>query len=172
MGGQASSAQQGDALNITQGSDRAAIDWQSFNVGKDAHVQFNQPSAASVTFNRVMSADPSQIFGRISANGQVVLTNPAGVYFGKDARVDVGGLVATTHSISTADFMAGNMRYTRDGSTGQVINKGRIEVAPGGYVALLGAGVSNEGQIIAPQGGVALGAADTVTVPLAVARST
>ena len=72
---------------VQQGTDRAAINWQTFNVGKDAQVQFQQPNAASVTLNRVMSSDPSQIFGRISANGQVILTNPAGVYFGPSARV-------------------------------------------------------------------------------------
>jgi hypothetical protein len=62
--------------------------------------------------------------------------------------------------------MAGNARYHREGSTGEVINRGRIQTAPGGYVALLGARVSNEGQIVAPQGAVALGAAETVSVPI------
>ena len=109
--GQASIGQSGANMVIQQTSERAAIQWQTFNVGKDAQVQFQQPGASSVVLNRVMTSDPSQIFGRISANGQVVLTNPAGDYFGKDARVDVGGLVATTQSISDADFMAGKNRY-------------------------------------------------------------
>jgi filamentous hemagglutinin family protein len=152
----------GANMVIQQSSDRAAINWQSFNVGKDAQVQFNQPNAASVTLNRVMSADPSQIFGRITANGQVILSNPAGVYFGKDARVDVGGLVATTHGISDADFMAGNNRFERNGSAGSVVNEGELKAALGGYIALLAPDVRNQGAIIAHMGTVALAAGDVV----------
>jgi filamentous hemagglutinin family protein len=145
---------------IHQSTDRAAINWQSFNVGKDAHVQFQQPSAASVTLNRVMSADPSQIFGQITANGQVVLSNPAGVYFGKDARVDVGGIVATTHGMSDADFMAGKNRFERNGSSGKVVNEGEIKAALGGYIALLAPEVRNQGAVIAQMGTVALAAGE------------
>ena len=160
--GQASISQNGAHMVINQSTQRAAINWQTFNVGKDAHVQFQQPSAASVTLNRVMSSDPSQIFGRISANGQVVLTNPAGVYFGKDARVDVGGLVATTHSLSDADFMAGKSRLERNGSTGSVVNEGEIKAALGGYIALLAPEVRNQGAIIAQMGTVALASGEAI----------
>jgi hypothetical protein len=54
----------------------------------------------------------------------------------------------------------------RDGATGQVLNQGTLTAAPGGYIALLGASVSNEGKIYAPQGNVALGAADVITLPM------
>ena len=160
--GQASISQNGAHMVINQSTQRAAINWQTFNVGKDAHVQFQQPSAASVTLNRVMSSDPSQIFGRISGNGQVVLTNPAGVYFGKDARVDVGGLVATTHGISDADFMAGKSRFERNGSTGSVINEGELKAALGGYIALLAPEVRNQGAVIAHMGTVALASGEAI----------
>ena len=166
-GGQVSAGQaqintSGANMVILQGSDRAAINWQTFNVGKDAKVQFQQPSANSVTLNRVMSSDPSQIFGRISANGQVILTNPAGVYFGKDARLDVGGLVATTHSMSNADFLAGKNRFERNGSTASVVNEGEIKSALGGYIALLAPEVRNQGAIIAQMGTVALAAGEAI----------
>ena len=81
--GQASIRQSGANVVIDQSSDRAAIRWQSFDVGSNAQVQFNQPSVNSLTLNRVLSATPSQIFGRITANGQVILSNPQGVYFGQ-----------------------------------------------------------------------------------------
>ena len=86
--GQAAVSQSGAQMLIQQASPKAVINWQSFNVGRDAQVQFQQPGADSVVLNRVNSSDPSQIFGRITANGQVILTNPAGVYFGRSARVD------------------------------------------------------------------------------------
>ena len=160
--GQASISQSGANMVIQQSSNRAAINWQTFNLGKDAQLQFQQPSASSVTLNRVLSAEPSQIFGRISANGQVVLTNPAGVYFGKDARVDVGGLVATTHGMSDADFMAGKSRYERKDNTGSVVNEGELKAALGGYIALLAPEVRNQGAVIAHMGTVALAAGESV----------
>ena len=61
-------------MNINQTTQRAAIDWTTFNVGAAATVNFNQPSASAVTLNRVADVNPSQIFGRINANGQVFLT--------------------------------------------------------------------------------------------------
>ncbi|MDP1171969.1 filamentous hemagglutinin N-terminal domain-containing protein, partial [Klebsiella pneumoniae] len=81
------------------GSSRAAIDWTSFDIGRNASVVFRQPDANSVALNRVTGGAPSQIFGRLSANGQVFLTNAAGVYFSPTAQVDVGALVATTGSL-------------------------------------------------------------------------
>ncbi len=160
--GQASIGQSGASMVITQGSERAAINWQSFNVGSGAQVQFNQPSSSSVALNRVLGSDPSQIFGRITANGQVILTNPAGVYFGASARVDVGGLVATTKGIGDADFMAGKSRFERNGATGSVVNEGELKAALGGYIALLAPEVRNQGAIIAQMGTVALAAGEAV----------
>lgn len=158
--GQATISQNGANMVVNQGSDRAAIDWQSFNVGQNAHVQFQQPGASSVALNRVVGPDPSQIFGRITANGQVILTNPAGVYFGPSARVDVGGLIATTHSISNDDFMAGKYTFERNGSEGKVVNEGELKAAIEGYVALLAPEVRNQGAIIAQMGTVALAAGE------------
>ena len=83
-------AQSGATMNINQSTQRAAIDWKTFNVGAAAAVNFLQPSSSSVTLNRVLDANPSQIFGRISAPGQVFLSNPSGVYFAPGASVDVG----------------------------------------------------------------------------------
>jgi filamentous hemagglutinin family protein len=160
--GQASISQNGSKMLIQQGSDRAAINWQTFNVGSNAQVQFIQPSTSSVTVNKVMSGDPSQIFGGITSNGQVILTNPSGVYFGASARVDVGGLVATTHNISDTDLMAGNLRFERNGSTASVINEGQLKAALGGYIALLAPEVRNQGAIIAQMGTVALASGEVV----------
>ncbi|CAN1553334.1 Filamentous haemagglutinin, N-terminal [Burkholderiaceae bacterium] len=158
--GKASIGQTGANMLIQQSTDRAAINWQSFNVGKDAKVQFVQPSASSVTLNRVLGNDPSQIFGQISANGQVILTNPSGVFFGKDARVDVGGLIATTHGIGNADFMAGKNRFERNDSTASVVNEGELKATLGGYIALLAPEVRNQGAVIAHMGTVAMAAGE------------
>ena len=165
VGGQANIVQNGNALNITQGTDRAAIDWQSFNVGQGNTVNFNQPSASSIALNRVLGSDVSVIQGAINANGQVFLVNQNGILFTPTAQVNVGGIVASTQSISTADFMAG--KYTFSGnSTGTVENQGNITTATGGTVALIAAKIINTGTITAPQGIVGLAAGNTVTLDL------
>ena len=91
VGGQASIVQNGNALNITQTTDRAAIDWQSFNVGQGNSVNFAQPSASSIALNRVLGSDVSVIQGAINANGQVFLVNQSGILFTPTAQVNVGG---------------------------------------------------------------------------------
>jgi filamentous hemagglutinin family protein len=158
--GQAAINQNGASMNIDQGTNRAAINWQSFDIGKDAHVHFNQPSRNSATLNRVNGVSPSQIFGKMTANGQVFLTNAAGVYFAPGATVNVGGLTATTHNISDDAFMAGRGRFTRDGAEGAVVNEGEITADLGGYVALLAPEVRNEGIIVAQMGTVTLSAGE------------
>ncbi|HEX4916259.1 MAG TPA: filamentous hemagglutinin N-terminal domain-containing protein [Limnobacter sp.] len=165
VGGQASIVQSGNALNINQGTDRAAIDWQSFNVGQGNTVNFNQPSASSIALNRVLGNDVSVIQGAINANGQVFLVNQNGILFTPTAQVNVGGIVASTQNISTADFMAGKHTFSGS-STGTVTNQGNITTSNGGTVALIAAKIINTGTITAPQGTVGLAAGNTVTLDL------
>ena len=153
------------STTINQSTSSAAINWQSFNIAAGESVQFVQPNSSSVTLNRVLGADPSSIMGNLTANGKVFLVNPNGVLFGKGASVNVGGLVASTLNVTDTDFMAGNYRFSgNSGST--LLNQGAIN-ADGGYVALLGANVSNEGVIAAKLGTVALAAGQAVTLDLA-----
>ena len=163
VGGQASIVQSGNVLNITQGTDRAAIDWQTFNVGQGNSVNFVQPTDSSIALNRVLGSDVSVIQGAVNANGQVFLVNQNGILFTPTAQVNVGGIVASTQNISTADFMAG--KYTFSGnSTGSVENQGNITTANGGTVALIAAKIINTGTITAPQGTVGFAAGNTVTL--------
>jgi filamentous hemagglutinin family protein len=104
--GAAAISQSGANMAIHQSTSRAVINWQSFDIGKDAKVNIVQPNAQAVLLNRVTGVAPSQIFGQMSANGQVVLVNPNGVTFGKDGSVSAAGLTASTLNISDADFMA------------------------------------------------------------------
>ena len=152
------------AMVIDQASQNAIINWASFNIGKSESVTFRQPNSNAVALNRVLGADGTTIMGNLSANGKVFLVNPNGVMFGKGASVNVGGLVASTLDIANADFMAGNYQFAGHGGT--VLNQGAIS-APGGYVALLGAHVSNEGTIAARLGSVVLAAGKGITLDVA-----
>src|SRR5690606_36287671 len=42
---------------ITQGSDKAIINWQGFSIGQGHSVQFVQPGSGSVVLNRVVGSD-------------------------------------------------------------------------------------------------------------------
>jgi len=158
--GAASISQSGNTMNITQSSQRAAINWSSFNIGSGATVNFLQPNSSAVALNRIQGNSASQIFGHLNANGQVFITNPNGVYFAPGASVDVGSFLATTHTITDADFMAGNNTFTRNGATGSVVNDGTITAGLGGYIALLAPEVRNNGVVVAQMGTVALAAGE------------
>ena len=153
------------STTITQSSQNVAINWQSFNIGAGEAVRFIQPNANAIALNRVLGADPSSLLGSLSANGKVFLVNPNGILFGRGASVNVGGLVASTLAISDSDFMAGRYNFTGSGN-GAVVNQGSIN-ADGGYVALLGAQVSNEGVITARLGSVVLAAGTAMTLDVA-----
>ena len=165
VAGQASIHGAPGATVIRQGSQNAVINWSSFNIGKGESVQFQQPNSNAVALNRVLGSDGTTILGNLSANGKVFIVNPNGVLFGQGASVNTAGLVASTLDISNADFMAGKYQFSGNG-TGKVLNQGSIS-APGGYVALLGANVSNEGTIQARLGSVALAAGRAITLDVA-----
>ena len=159
--------QTGNAVTIDQSSSRLAINWQSFNIGSHESVTFNQPSSQAIALNRILGQDPSTILGSLSANGQVFLLNPNGVLFGAGAQVDVGGIVASTLSLSNDDFLAGRYTFAGDTADAGVVNRGNITAAQGGYVAFIAPSVANEGVIRASGGTVALGAGSQVTLSLA-----
>src|SRR5450830_1025379 len=150
---------------IKQGSQNAVINWANFNINKGESVQFVQPNSNAVALNRVLGSDGTTILGNLSANGKVFIVNPNGVLFGQGASVNTAGLVASTLDINNADFMSGKYQFSGNGS-GKVLNQGSIS-APGGYVALLGANVSNEGTIQARLGSVALAAGRAITLDVA-----
>ena len=151
-------------LNINQLSQRAIINWQSFNVGERAVVKFNQPGSSSVTLNKINSNNPSQIYGKIQAPGEVILQNAAGIYFGKNARLDVGAITATTHTINEDKFMQGEREFDRNGTSGSVINEGEIRASLNGYVALLAPEVRNHGLILAQMGTVVMASGEKITL--------
>jgi filamentous hemagglutinin family protein len=174
IGGQVSSGtgsvtSGGATLTVNQSSQNLALNWQSFNIAGNETVNFVQPNASAIALNRVLGSDPSAIYGKLNANGQVFLLNPNGILFGAGAEVNVGGLVASTLNLSDADFMSGKRTFTGGSSTADsavVTNLGSI-AANGGYIAFLGGKVSNQGTLQANLGTVALAAGNQTTLDFA-----
>ena len=84
-------------IRIDQTSNKAIIDWQSFNIASNEAVAFTTPSASSITLNRIVGNSPSDIAGQLSSTGQLWLINRNGILFGQNAQVNVAGMVASYH---------------------------------------------------------------------------
>ena len=154
--GQAAITTAGSTMTIAQQTAQAIINWQNFGIGSGEAVHINQPNSQAMLLNRVLGSNPSEIFGQLTANGQVILVNPNGVFFRPGSSVDVGGLTASTLNIANEDFLKGQLRFAGD-SQNPVINAGNI-TAQNGYVNLLAKEVVNEGIIAAQTGSVNLAA--------------
>jgi len=156
----------GSAMTVTT-SQRAIIDWTSFNIGNGASVQFIQPGSTSIAVNRVgLGGGASAIDGTLSANGHVMLLNPNGVMFGATAVVNVAGLIASTGNINDAQFMASaTAPVAITGATGgSISNQGNITITGAGLAAFVAPSLSNSGQIVASSGRITLASAQAATV--------
>jgi filamentous hemagglutinin family protein len=137
------------------------------------------PSASSSALNRIDGTAPSQIFGRLESNGLLYLINPNGILFGAGASVDVGGLVASTLSISDADFLSGlsnNINgaaaaFSYDGTLAGFVDSrqyvrvdagAEITTGSGGRVWLFAKNVENHGSIRSPEGQTVLAAGGSI----------
>ncbi len=157
----------GSTMTVTQGSGQAIVNWDSFSIGAGASVNFVQPDANAAILNRVTGGTSTSIAGSLSANGQVYLVNPNGIAITPTGTVKVGGgFVASTLDIDDRDFLEGNLAFHGNGASAGVRNEGVITVGRGGYAALLGGTVRNDGLIAVPMGKVGLGSGEQATLDL------
>ena len=107
-------------LRVEQASQKGIIEWGTFSIGSAASVHFQQAfDRQGLTLNRVVSANsPSEIFGRLTSNGQLFLVNTAGVLFAPTASVSAGALVASTLNITDQNFLLGNYVFEKSGNAG------------------------------------------------------
>lgn len=166
-GGAATVSGQGTSrVTIDQSSDRAFIEWNSFSVAKGESVRFNQPSASSVTANKVVGVAPSDILGAVSANGRIILINPNGIFFGKGSTIDAAGLIATTLDLDKDSFLAGGKFKFSSASdiSASVVNEGTLTISDAGLGALVAPHVRNSGALVANLGTAVLASGKAFTV--------
>jgi filamentous hemagglutinin family protein len=99
---------------ITQKDQEALLYWQTFNIGKNTTLDFDQSQGGAsvgdwVAINRILdpSLSPSQIFGSIQASGQVYVINQNGIIFNGSSQVNAHALVASTLPINTNALSSG-----------------------------------------------------------------
>ncbi len=175
-------------VNIQQTQQQAMLEWNTFNVGRQTTVKFDQSAGGSnaaswIAFNRITdpSGNPSQILGSIEAQGQVYLINQNGIIFGGASEVNTGSLTASALPINQtlvtngllnnpdSEFLFSSpdvpVTATAYGKIGNVtVQRGAQITAPtssanvGGRVALIGPNVTNNGSISTPDGQTILAA--------------
>lgn len=135
---------------VEQTTSRVDINWQGFDTAVNESVTFNQPTNLAVAINRVVAGGETQFLGALNANGRVFLINNAGIYFGTNAQVDVGALIATTSDLDDFGQVTqeiNSFSFTGSNSWAQVQNDGSINIAPGGFAVLAAPYVENNGTI-------------------------
>ncbi|MEW6644100.1 MAG: filamentous hemagglutinin family protein [Pseudomonadota bacterium] len=169
----------GTTVTIDQTAPQAILNWQTFNVGAQTTVNFNQQASSWTALNRVTgNTGPSQILGQINARGQVLVINQNGIIFGGASQINVGSLIASTANIADQQFLTRGIYSSQSGTsylpsfTGA---SGKVVVEPGamistatpssvttggGYVLMIGAQVENAGSIATPKGQTILAAGD------------
>src|SRR6266568_5134204 len=155
-------------VTVTQFSQKAIVNWNTFNIGANERTQFVQPNSSSVILNRVTGGlGPSEILGRLDANGRVFVVNRDGFVFGAGAVISTASFLATTSDINNNDFMAGRYNFSIPGRLdASIVNMRTITAANGGFAGLVAPGVRNSGTITATLGTVFLGAGNAVDLTL------
>ncbi|HKQ29895.1 MAG TPA: filamentous hemagglutinin N-terminal domain-containing protein, partial [Burkholderiales bacterium] len=175
-------------MTIDQQSRRAVLNWRSFNIGSRASVHFNQlHGAVASTVNIIDDSNgASEIYGRLSAPGEIILINRNGFVFGVDpvskqgAQVDVRRLIASA-LLPGSELQAFYDRYMDsgfgpDGNASipvlqwngdragfettliEIEHGATIKTASGGSVMLFAPKVKNAGTIETPDGQMVLAA--------------
>ena len=168
--GQATITTNGSNLLVTTqngaGLNHSAINWQSFSIPTGSTTYFQQPNASSTSINRVVTNTPSQIFGTLGSNGNLVLVNQSGITVGAGAVVDTAGFTASSLRMSDADALSGRMRFGDAASaTGTVSVMGSV-LARSGDVVLMGSSVDTGSNALvqAPNGNTVLAAGQQIEI--------
>ena len=152
-------------VTINQTAPQALLNWQTFNVGAQTTVNFNQQGNTNwVALNKIAANGvPSEILGSIRADGSVYVINQNGIIFGGSSQVNVHTLIASALDLNDpnyTNFLNGtgllvNSPTTFTGGnpgTSVWVQAGAQLNAAGGNVLLLAPKVQNDGAITTPSG--------------------
>lgn len=145
-------------------SPNAIINWKNFNITPDETTHFIQENSQSAVLNRIISNQPSGIFGQLVSNGQVFLINPNGILFSKSAVIDTQGLIASSLSLSNDSFQKGIFHFMTGATAGSVVNEGIIHTGKAGNILLIAPQIENKGILQTDGGSITLAAGQELTL--------
>ena len=148
-------------LTINQNTPGLIVNWNNFSIAAGELTRFIQPGASSVALNRVVTGNPSLLYGTLQANGTVFLINPNGILVGPTGVINTHSFVGSTLNLDDRSFLSGVGMTLKGTSTAGIENQGTI-TALGGDVFLFAHTVQNAGTLSAPNGTVGLAAASEV----------
>ena len=158
--------------------------FQEFNINEGRGAYFANPALIENIFSRVTGSNPSEILGTLGVlgNANLFFINPNGIIFGPNAQLDIRGSLVTSTANSLL-FPDGNQFSATNPETaplltidvpipiglqfegeepGAIINAGDLEV--GGNLTLVGGTVASTGQLLVPEGQVAVSTVSGVDV--------
>ena len=131
--------------------------FSEFNIDAGRSVYFANPATITNILTRVTGGNPSDIFGTlgVSGNANLILINPNGIYFGPNAKLDMGGSFTAT----TADgVMLGDNTFF---SATDISNSSLLSIQPG---ALFNNALRNHQAEINQEGNLAVEAGQSLTL--------
>jgi filamentous hemagglutinin family protein len=162
VAGAAGISTSGNTVNVNQTSQRAVINWQGFSIANGEVTNFNMPNSNAAVLNRVVSGNPSAIYGTLNSNGKVYLINPNGILVGPTGQINTSSFIGSTLNVDTTQFMNNTGELDFAGTSGaSVINQGTIRALEGD-IYLIGANVQNHGGLYATNGVVGMAAGQDV----------
>lgn len=159
--GQANIKQKDKKMEVTQTSPKTIINWDSFSIGENEHLQFIQPSKEASILNRVTSNDLSKISGLLTGNGKVYLINKNGIIIGPQGKINANAFLGSTLDLSDNNFLSGDLLNFKGDSVASIINKGIVSSLEGG-ITFIAKDISNEGLLESNNGTVNLSAGNEV----------
>jgi filamentous hemagglutinin family protein len=149
-------------VTVQQTAARAVLDWQTFNVGANTTLNFDQSQNGVaqpdwVVLNRVvgqidpttglrnpnLAPAPSQILGSVKAQGTVLVLNQNGILFGPTAQINTNSLIATSLEIGSQLVSGG----PQGGTASSIANRDNIFLTDG-LLSVPGADATLSGQVI------------------------
>ncbi len=171
----------GGQTTVTLQSPRTIITWSGYDVAADESVSYVFDNRNWIVLNKISTFTAPTVAGTITGKvggafgGNIWFTSPGGIIFGAGSRFDAGGILVTTASPASADFL-NPAKSSFDFSGGETFGASAVALqkdakitSHGGLLALVAPSITSDpDSVVSAQGGgsVLYGATSGYTLTL------